>query len=139
MRHIQLWSRGAVVVSGVFLALTSLALALPAAAQDMPFQPDQVSEQPKISDPVQARTAISRSYAPALQDAGVEGRVEVAFIVNADGAVDPTSIRVLNTPPQALVKAAEAAVARIKFVPAVKDGSKVRCHAALAVVYQRGM
>jgi TonB family protein len=109
------------------------------AAQSATYLPEQVAEQPRIADAGQARTAISRSYSASLQDAGLEGRVEVAFVVDADGSVDASTIRVINTPAPALGKAAEAAVARIRFRPAQKDGQAVRCHAGLAVVYQRGM
>lgn len=110
-----------------------------AAAQDATYLPEQVSEQPRIADAGQARTAISRSYAPSLQDAGLEGRVEVTFVVNEDGTVDASTVQVISTPAPALGKAAEAAVTRIRFRPAQKDGKAVRCHAGLAVVYQRGM
>lgn len=132
------FSLSRVLIAGWALAAV---MAIPAlvSAQEAVHQPDQVSEQPKIADANQARTAISRSYTSALQDAGLEGRVEVAFIVNADGSVDPGSIKVLKTPVEALGKAAEVAVARIKFQPAKKDGSTVRCQAALAVVYKKGV
>lgn len=121
--------------------LMAAALLLPAAsaAQEVTYTQEQVSETPRIADASQARTAISRSYSASLQEAGVEGRVEVVFVVNADGSVDPSTIQVTSTPAAALGKAAEAAVARIRFRPAQKDGQAVRCHAGLAVVYQKGM
>ncbi len=115
------------------LALPTLVL-----AQETVFQPNQLSEQPKIADANQARTAITRSYSSALQDAGLEGRVEVSFIVNTDGSVDQASIQVIKAPTEALGKAAEVAVARIKFQPGKKDGQAVRCQVAMPIVYAKG-
>lgn len=134
------WSSGGrALPAAVWLAAAVLLLPAGSAGQETTYSPEQVSEQPRIADAGQARTAISRSYASSLQEAGLEGRVEVAFVVDADGSVDTSTIRVISAPAPALGKAAEVAIARIRFRPAQKDGQAVRCHAGLAVVYQRGM
>ncbi len=138
MREMPSLSGPVLVLALALLMGGNLLLPRAAAGQEPVYKPDQVSEQPKIADPSQAKTAISRSYTLALQEMGLEGRVEVAFIVNADGTVDPASIRVIKSPAEALAKAAEVAVAKIKFQPAKKDGQPVRCEAVMAVVYQRG-
>lgn len=130
---------GPVLVFALALMLGgNLLLPRAAGGQEPVYKPEQVTEQPKIADPSQAKTVISRSYTLALQEMGLEGRVEVAFVVNSDGTVDPSSIRVIKTPAEALGKAATVAVSKIKFHPAQKDGQPVRCEAVMAVVYQRG-
>lgn len=134
------WSPlGRALLTAVGLMAAALLLPAASAAQETTYTPEQVSETPRIADAGQARTAISRSYSASLQEAGLEGRVEVTFVVNADGSVDASTVQVMSAPAPALGKAAEAAVARIRFRPAQKDGQAVRCHAGLAVVYQRGM
>lgn len=134
------WSPlGRALLTAVGLMAAALLHPAVSEAQEATYTQEQVSEQPRIADASQARTAISRSYSTSLQEAGVEGRVEVVFVVNADGSVDASSIQVTSAPAPALGKAAEAAVARIRFRPAQKDGQAVRCHAGLAVVYQKGI
>jgi len=86
----------------------------------------------------QARNAILRSYTSALQEAGLEGEVHVAFIVNADGSVDSGSITVVRSPAEGLSKAAEVAVTKLRFQPGQKDGQAVRCEVMIPIKYTRG-
>ncbi len=123
----------------VYMAAGLLAFPMVASAQETIYQPNQLSEQPKIADANQARTAISRTYTSALQNAGLEGRVEVTFVVNPDGSVDQSSIKILKTPDEALGKAAEVAVARIRFQPGKKEGQAVKCQVVMPITYARGI
>lgn len=79
-----------------------------------------------------------RSYSSSLQRQGLEGRVEVAFVVNTDGSVDAASVKVLRSPAEGLSEAAVAAVARIKFKPGQVDGTDVRCQVAMPISYVLG-
>jgi len=106
-------------------------------AQGAIYEANELSQQPKIADANQARTAITRSYSRALQEAGLEGKVDVAFVVNADGSVDASSITVVSSPDEGLAEAARVAVAKIKFVPGEKDGQKVRCQVVMPIRYTR--
>jgi TonB family protein len=107
-------------------------------AQEEVFKAGQVTEQPKIADAKQARNAILRSYTSQLQEQGLEGEVQVAFIVNIDGSVDAGSITVVSSPADGLSKAAEVAVTKLKFQPGQKDGKPVRCEVLIPIKYTRG-
>jgi TonB family protein len=109
-----------------------------ALAQGAIYEPGELTSQPKIADANQARTAILRSYTSALQEAGLEGKVDVAFVVNTDGSVDGSSITVVSSPADGLSEAAKVAVAKIQFVPGEKDGQKVRCQVVMPIRYTRG-
>jgi len=122
----------------VFLAVGSLYTPEIVSAQDAVYQAAELTEQPKIADARQARNAILRSYSSQLQEAGVEGRVEVAFVVNADGSVDESSVQVMNSPAEGLAQAAEVAVKKLKFQPGKKDGQAVRCQVMMPSQYSRG-
>ena len=74
----------------------------------------------------------------SAQEAGLEGEVQVAFIVNADGTVDASSITVVSSPSDGLSKAAEVAVTKLKFQPGQKDGKPVRCEVLIPIKYTRG-
>jgi TonB family protein len=122
------------------LCLTAGLYAFPQtlSAQETVYKSGQLTEQPKIADAKQARSAILRSYTTQLQEAGLEGEVQVAFIVNADGTVDASSITVVSSPADGLSKAAEVAVTRLKFQPGQKDGKPVRCEVLIPIKYTRG-
>ena len=104
--------------------------------QEVVYQASELTEQPRIANANQARKAITRSYSARLKEAGLEGRVEVAFVVNPDGSVDAESVRVLRSPADDLSAAAVAAVARIKFQPGELDGTAVRCQVAMPISYK---
>ena len=125
-------------LSAVCLALGILVVPSILSAQETVYKSGDLTEQPKIADAKQARSAILRSYTNALQDAGLEGEVHVAFIVNTDGSVDASSIKVISSPADALAKAAEVAVTRLKFRPGQKDGQAVRCEVLIPIKYSRG-
>ena len=107
-------------------------------AQEGVYQASELSRQPTIANANQARRAITRSYSSRLQDRGLEGRVEVAFVVNIDGSVDAESVRVLRSPSEGLAAAAVAAVSRIKFKPGQVNGADVRCEVAMPISYVLG-
>jgi protein TonB len=119
----------------VLAAVALMLLPCLATAQETIYQASDLTEQPKIKDAQQARTVIMRSYNTHLQNAGFQGRVELTFVVKADGTVDPESVEILRSPADALSSAAKAAVARIQFQPGKKDGTAVACRVAMPISY----
>jgi len=126
------------LMTGLFLAVACLYTPQDLSAQGAIYEPSELSEQPKIADAGQARQAIIRSYSQSLQSAGLEGRVQVAFVVNTDGSVDEGSIKVVSSPDDGLSKAAEVAVRKLKFQPGKKDGQAVRCQVVMPIQYKAG-
>lgn len=105
------------------------------AGQETVYQASELSKKPTIADANQARTAIMRSYSTRLQESGVQGRVQVAFVVKADGKVDAESVQIIQSPADALSEAAKVAVARIQFKPGEKDGTPVPCRVVMPISY----
>ena len=110
----------------VILAAAAFMVFMPASAQAQVFTPNELSELPRIDSPQDAMRAIERSYPRLLKDAGIGGRVQLAFVVKADGAVDPASIRVMDAERDELGEAAKRAIQEIKFKPGKKDGVAVK-------------
>lgn len=125
--------------SALCFAFVFLALPAGLVGQEPVYKAGELTAQPKIADAKQARSAILRSYTAALQEAGLEGEVHIAFIVNADGTVDASSITVVSSPAEALGKAAEVAVTKLMFQPGQKDGRAVRCEVLIPIKYTRGL
>ena len=116
------------------LALLAL-IVVPTAGSAQVFTPDQLSEMPQIDSPRDALRAIQESYPNRLRDRGIEGRVQVSFVVTADGSVDPASVEVVQTENQELGTAAISAIRQIKFKPGKKDGSAVASRVVIPIAY----
>lgn len=65
-------------------------------------------------------------YPEILKSSGVEGEARVQFIVDTLGRAEPASFRVLDTTHEAFGAAVQAALPRMRFIPAEIGGRKVR-------------
>lgn len=106
------------------LLLSAFALA-PSVVAAQALTPDQLTVLPQVQSASQASSAILSEYPRNLQESGIGGRVQVRFVVLADGTVDPGSVEVVAASVNALGNAAAKAVARIRFKPGQKDGAAV--------------
>jgi len=104
-------------------------------AQEEVYSLAEVSEQPGLKNGRQAQGVILRAYPRQLQDAGIGGKVQVRFIVDATGKVEAGSIEVIATSVQALGEAAVRAVAKIQFKPGKKDGNAVRTLVMMPITF----
>jgi TonB family protein len=65
-------------------------------------------------------------YPAELRAAGVEGGIVVQFVVNADGSIDASTLKVLKSDHPAFVTAVRAALPSMRYLPAEVDGRKLR-------------
>jgi TonB family protein len=80
----------------------------------------------EVDDPVQLLAQPSVGYPPALAQAGVGGRVELEFVVDSLGRVEPPSVRTLTSTHPEFEAAARRAVLVSRFRPARWHGQVVR-------------
>lgn len=80
----------------------------------------------EVDDPVQLLEQPSVGYPPALAQAGVAGRVELEFVVDTLGRVEPPSVRTLASTHPEFETAARRAVLVSRFRPARWHGQVVR-------------
>lgn len=107
-----------------------------AAAQDRVYSPAELTRNAEVRSKSDAVAAIQRSYPRDLQSRGVSGRVQLQFVVKADGAVDMGTVNVLAATVSALGDAATQAVRSIRFTPAEVDGRPVAAEVVFPVTYQ---
>lgn len=69
---------------------------------------------------------VTPRYPSALRKAKAQGTVVAQFIVQADGTVDATSIRILSAENEAFVAPTLEVLPRARFAPATKAGAPVR-------------
>jgi len=75
---------------------------------------------------VEVTRQASPRYPDALRSVGVEGVVQVTFVVGTNGRVEPGSIKVSSTPHRLFSDAVRSALLDMKFRPAEVGGRPVR-------------
>lgn len=112
-------------------------LARPAAAQEDKVYPiSELSNPPKLTSTVLAARLIQESYPAELRSRGVGGMVELQFIVDSKGKVDPTSVEIVEATQTALGEAAKKVVTRLDFSPGKLHGASVRTKVLLPIIYK---
>jgi periplasmic protein TonB len=119
-----MYVRSLLIACGFAAALVTAA---PAQAQEsVVYTVDQLTEVPKLVSPTRAADAVRDAFPAALRAKGVAGVAQVTFVVDADGKVDPASVKVLTASPTELATVAEKVVPKLEFRPGKKDGTAVR-------------
>ena len=123
-------------------ARLSLALALVAAvpalagAQDKIYDAGELTSQPKVASMTRTAQLVQSSYPAKLRTAGVDGTVQVQFVVGADGKVESSSIQVVAATVPALGDAAREVASKLEFKPGKVDDAAVRTRVLLPIVYK---
>jgi len=92
--------------------------------------------QAEVDQPAEAIHQPKPRYPPVLQQAGLEGRVLVEFIIDTLGHVEPTSLRVVESSNAGFEAAAGETLRRSVFRPARVQGRPVRQRAIQAVAFR---
>ncbi|HSJ08821.1 MAG TPA: energy transducer TonB, partial [Longimicrobiales bacterium] len=90
------------------------------------FSANLVDRRAVLSNQAQVVRTLERLYPPLLKDAGVEGSVQVQFVVTAAGRVDMSTVQVLSTTHAQFTDATKQALRDFRFTPARKGDHNVR-------------
>jgi protein TonB len=85
-----------------------------------------VATLPEVDEAARYLDGPTPRYPPALRQAGIEGSVQLQYIVGVDGAVEPGSISVLRSTNMSFEAPAIDAIIAAHFRPARIKGHKVR-------------
>ena len=123
---------------GHVLVAAALIAAVPAlaAAQDKVYTAAELTTRPKIASMSRTEQLVQNSYPDKLKSAGVNGTVEVQFVIGADGKVENGSVEVVTASVPALADAAKQVAAKIEFKPGKVDDAPVRTRVLLPIVYK---
>ncbi len=100
------------------------------------YELSELSSPPKLASAVNTARLIQESYPADLKSRGVGGMVEVEFVVDAEGKVDPASVQVVDATQTALGEAAKKVVPKLDFNPGKLNGSAVKTKVVLPIVYK---
>jgi periplasmic protein TonB len=92
----------------------------------------------QLDDPVQVVSQPQPRYPPVMQSAGIAGRVEVQFVVDTTGHVEPSSFKILKSTHKAFAEPAREAILKSVFKPAKFKGSPVRQLVQQALSFKTG-
>lgn len=92
----------------------------------------------QVDEPATPLRQPSPRYPPVLQQAGIEGRVLLEFIIDSTGHVESASLRVLERSRSGFDAAARESLERSLFRPARVRGRPVRQRARQTIVFRIG-
>jgi TonB family protein len=89
-----------------------------------------------VDEPVAVLHQPAPRYPAALASAGVDGRVELEYVIDTLGRVEPGSLRTIGSPHPALADAARESVLASRYRPARLRGAAVRQLVRQAIVFR---
>jgi protein TonB len=95
------------------------------------FSESDVDDLPSLIAPGRLR------YPPVLAEAGVDGAVTLAFVIDAEGKVDSSAIEILSSTHPGFIEAAREALSTSRFRPAQKLGIAVRVRVRQTVTFHK--
>jgi periplasmic protein TonB len=107
-----------------------------AEAQDKVYAIAELQTPPKLRSTADAGRFISESYPEELKRRGQGGMVEVQFVVDEKGKVDPASVEVLDATHSQLGEAAKKVAPRLEFQPGKAGGAAVKSKVVLPIIYK---
>jgi len=105
-----------------------------ASPHDTVYAPEAVTVPPRALNVAEFGELLGRLYPAQLRDAGASGRVDVRFVVGANGI--PRDAAVLSSTDTLLQAPALAAVMALRFSPAEVEGRPVATWAAIPVRWE---
>lgn len=97
------------------------------------FDASDVEVRPRLSNGAEIQRSLQSRYPDSLVGARVSGSVMATFVVNADGRVDPSSVRILSSPNPAFNAPTQNVLRRARFRPATVRGQPVRVQVSMPV------
>ncbi|MDR0786415.1 MAG: TonB family protein [Gemmatimonadota bacterium] len=113
---------------------------LEAARQDstFAFEVAVLDSPPSIANMTEVQRTLSRLYPRMLLNAGITGTVQVQFVIQPDGRVDPSSVRVVSASNDQFSNATVQAINEFRFRPGIYRGEPVRVLIEMPIQWQVG-
>lgn len=101
-----------------------------------PVELGQVFLTSQLDDPAVRISGPPPRYPPVMQSAGIAGSVDLQFIIDTTGHVEPSSLKVLAKTHDAFVEPAKEAILKGVYKPAKYKGEPVRQQVQQRVAFQ---
>lgn len=124
----------------VATALAAIALGSPtaASAQDASrtYSFAEVETKPSLASLVNFQRLVLEGYPEDMRRRRMGGIAEIAFVVDANGKVEPGSVEIVDASQPSFGEAAKLALMQTGFKPGRVSGSPVRVKVSLPIVYR---
>jgi periplasmic protein TonB len=135
MPHLSRFRRVAATVAAI-----GVPVFLPASvtAQDVSrtYTFAEVETKPALASLQNFQRIVSESYPEDLRRRRLGGIAEIAFVVDASGRVEPSSVEIIDATQPAFGEAARKALLMAGFKPGKVSGTPVRTKVSLPIVYR---
>lgn len=108
------------------------------AGGDGTFVAATVDRQPRLTNQPAISRMLQRLYPERLRDMGIEGRVVIQFVIDANGRVEMGSVQILSSSHQAFVGPAREVMDDMRFRPARVGGRDVRMLTQMPISFTVG-
>ncbi len=98
----------------------------------------QVFTEAELDDPVQPISQPTPRYPPVMQSAGIAGQVQLQYIVDTTGHLEPASLKVMKSTHQAFEEPSKEVIQKSVFKPARFRGRAVRQLVQQAITFKPG-
>ncbi len=122
------------VAAAALTALTPVAARAQDAART--YELSEVETKPSLASITAFQRIVSEGYPEDLKKRRMGGIAEVAFVVDATGKVEPSSVEVVDATQPAFGEAAKRALLLAGFKPGKVSGNAVRTKVSLPIVYR---
>lgn len=122
------------VAAAALTALTPAAVRAQDAARTYTLA--EVETKPSLASVANFQRIVSEGYPEDLRRRRMGGIAEVAFVVDANGKVEPASVEVVDATQPAFGEAAKRALLQAGFKPGKVSGNAVRTQVSLPIIYR---
>ncbi len=91
---------------------------------------------PVLQNTAAVQAAMLREYPQILLDAGISGRVTAEFVVEADGTVDMSTLKITNSTHDRFVQPSTNVIQRFRYTPGRYKGQPVRVLVSMPISWQ---
>lgn len=121
-----------------FAVACAIVAAMPGlvSAQAKIYTAEELTTKPKLASSTRTAQLVHQSYPPKLRSAGVDGTVQLQFVIGVDGKVEGSSVEVISASVPAFADAAREVASKIEFSPGKVNDEPVRTRVLLPIVYK---
>jgi TonB family protein len=100
------------------------------------YEVARLDTKPELLNTQEIADLMNRFYPRGLREAGIGGPAVVEFVIQADGSVDPTTLRLIGNPNRQLGTASILVAERFRFRPGMRNGKPVRVLIQMPITWQ---
>lgn len=108
----------------------------PVDSSNFTYEVAVLEKKPELRNQSQVASMLSRFYPRMLQDAGIGGQTVMQFVIEKDGSVDPSTVKVISSTHEQFADASQKVVEKFRFSPGKYKGQPVRVLIQMPITWQ---